>query len=66
MLSRMVGSRVTPVIAQMMTTEISLRCLLNDMTMRLVAPVQLHLHHRQTPTLLAIFERMRQDQARQA
>ena len=46
----MVGT--TPVIAQMMTTRISLRCLLDDMTMRPAAPVQLHLHHRQTPLYL--------------
>ena len=29
-------------------SRISLRCLLDDMTMRPVAPVQLHLHHKQT------------------
>ena len=52
MLSRRGWSRVTSVIAQMMTTRISLRCLLDDMTMRLVAPVQLHLHRRQTPLYL--------------
>ena len=48
MLSRRGWSRATPVIAQMMTTRIFLRCLLDDMTMRPVAPVQLHLHYRQT------------------
>ena len=48
MLSRMVGSRVTPVIAQMMTTRISLRCLLDNMMVRPVALAQLHLLHRQT------------------
>ena len=52
MLSRRVWSRATPVIVQMMTTRISLRCLLDDMTMRPVALVQLHLHHRQTPLYL--------------
>ena len=31
---------------------ISLRCLLDDMTMRSVALVQLHLHRRQTPLYL--------------
>ena len=35
-----------------MTTTISLRCLYDDMTMRPVAPVQLHLHRRQTPLYL--------------
>ena len=49
MLSRRVWSRATLVTVQMMTTRLSLRCLLSDMTMRLVAPVQLHLHRRQTP-----------------
>ena len=48
MLSRRGWSRVPPVIAQMMTTAISLRCLHDDKTMRPVALVQLHLHHRQT------------------
>ena len=52
MLSRRVWSRATPVIVLMMTTRISLRCLLNEMTMRLVAPIQLHLHRRQTPLYL--------------
>ena len=52
MLSKREWSRATPVIAQKMTTGISLRCLLDNMTMRLVAPVQLHLHHRQTPLYL--------------
>jgi hypothetical protein len=52
MLSRREWSRATLVIAQMMTTRISLRCLHDDMTMRLVALVQLHLHHRQTPLYL--------------
>ena len=47
MLSRRGWLRATPVIAQMMTTGISLRYLHNDMTMRPVALVQLHLHHRQ-------------------
>ena len=52
MLSRRVWSRVTPVIVLTMTTRISLRCLHDNMTMRPVAPVQLHLHHRQTPLYL--------------
>ena len=53
MLSRRVWSRVTPVIVQMMTTRLSLRCLLDDMTVRLVPPAQLHhSHHRQTPLSL--------------
>ena len=51
-LSRRGWLRAIPVIAQMMTTEIFLRWLLIDMTMRLVAPVQLHLHHRQIPLYL--------------
>ena len=46
MLSRRVWSRVTLVTAQMMTTRISLRCLLDDMMVRPVAPAQLHMHHR--------------------
>ena len=48
MLSRRVWSRATLVTVQMMTISPSLGCLLSDMTMRPVAPVQLHLHHRQT------------------
>ena len=48
MLSRRGWSRATPVIVQMTTIRISLRCLFDDMTMRPVALVQLHLHHRQT------------------
>ena len=40
-------SRVTPVTAQMRTTGTFLRCLHVDMTMRPIAPVQLHLNHRQ-------------------
>ena len=47
MLSRRGWSRATPAIVQMMTTRISLRCLLDDMTMKPVALVQLHPHHRQ-------------------
>ena len=52
MLSRRGWLRATPVIAQMRTTRTFLRCLHVDMTMRLVALVQLHLHHRQTPLYL--------------
>ena len=52
MLSRRVWSRVTPAIVQMMTTRISFGCLLDDMTVRLVAPAQLHRPHRQTPLSL--------------
>ena len=53
MLSRRVWSRATPVIVQIMTTRISLGCLLDDMTVRPVAPAQLHpSHHRQTPLFL--------------
>ena len=52
MLNRRVWSRVTPVTVQMMTIRLFLRCLLDDMTMRPVALVQLHLHHRQTPLYL--------------
>ena len=52
MLSKRGWSRVTLVIAQMMTTRLFLKCLHDDMIMRLVAPVQLHLHHRQTPLYL--------------
>ena len=48
MLNRRGWLRATPAIAQMRTTAISLRCLLNDMIMRPVALVQLHLHHRLT------------------
>ena len=48
MLSRRGLSRATPVTAQMMTTSLFLICLYNDMTMRPVALVQLHLHRRQT------------------
>ena len=47
-LSRRGWSRATLVIAQIRTTRIFLRCLHVDMTMRPVALVQLHLHHRQT------------------
>ena len=57
MLSRRGWSRATPVTAQMMTTGISLRCLHDDMTMRPVAPVQLHLHRRQTPLYLLSLSR---------
>ena len=52
MLSRRGWPRVTPATAQMMTTGRSLRCLLDDMTMGPVAPVQLQLHRRQTPLFL--------------
>ena len=52
MLNRSGWSRATLVTAQMRTTMISLRCLHVDMTMRPVAPVQLHLHRRQTPLYL--------------
>ena len=48
MLSRRGWSRAIPAIAQMMTTGTFLRCLHVDLTMRPVAPVQLHLHRRQT------------------
>ena len=42
-----------PVIVQMMTTRLSLRCLLDDMTVRPMALAQLHhSHHRQTPLYL--------------
>jgi len=48
MLSRRVWSRAIPVIVQMMTIRLFLRCLLDDMIVRLVAPAQLHhSHHRQ-------------------
>ena len=50
MFSRRVWSRATPVIVLMMTIRLSLRCLLDDMTVRPVAPAQLH--HRQTPLYL--------------
>ena len=46
MLNRRGWSRVTLVTAQMRTTMIFLRCLHDDMIMRPVALVQLHLHHR--------------------
>ena len=52
MLSKSGWLRATPVIAQMMTTNLSLRCLHDDMTMRPVVPVQLHLYHRQIPLYL--------------
>ena len=52
MLSRRGWSRATPVIAQMRTTMIFHRCLHDDMIMRPVAPVQLHLHRRLTPLYL--------------
>ena len=52
MLSRRGWSRATPVIAQTRTTGTLIRCLHVDMTMRPVAPVQLHLHHRQIPLYL--------------
>ena len=52
MLSRRVWSRATPTIVQMMIIRISLGCLLDDMMVRPVAPVQLHLHHKQTPLYL--------------
>ena len=57
MLSRRGWSRATLVIAQMMTTETFLRCLHDDMTMRPVALVQLHLHRRQTPLYLPYLSR---------
>ena len=49
MLNRRVWSRATLATVQMMIIRISLGCLLDDMMVRLVAPAQLHLHHRQTP-----------------
>ena len=52
MLGRRGWSRATPVTAQMRTTRTFLRCLHVNMTMRPVALVQLHLHHRQTPLYL--------------
>ena len=52
MLSRRGWSRATLVTVQMTTIRTSLRCLLDDMTMRPVAPAQLHLHRRQTPLYL--------------
>ena len=53
MLSRRVWSRATSATVQMMTTRISLGCLLDDMIVRLVAPAQLHhSHHRQIPLYL--------------
>ena len=57
MLSRRGWLRATPAIAQMMTTGIFLRCLHDDMTMRPVALVQLHLHRRQTPLYLLYLSR---------
>ena len=49
MLSKRVWSRATLVIVQMMIIRLSLRCLLDDMTVRTVALAQLHhSHHRQT------------------
>ena len=65
MLSRRGWSRATVTTAQMMTTRLSLGCLLSDMTMRPVALVQLNLH-RNRPALLVILEQMRQDHALQA
>ena len=41
-----------PVTVLMMTTRTFLRCLHDDMIMRLVAPVQLHLHRKQIPLYL--------------
>ena len=53
MLSRRVWSRATVVTVQMMIIRLSLRCLLDDMTVRLVAPAQLHpSHNRHTPLFL--------------
>ena len=52
MLNRRGWLRATPATGQMMTTGIFLRCLLDDMTMRSVPPVQLHLHCRQSPLYL--------------
>ena len=57
MLNRRGWLRATPVTAQMMPTRISLRCLLDDMIMRPVALVQLHLHHRLTPLYLPYLSR---------
>ena len=57
MLSRRGWLRATLVIAQMRTTGTYLRCLYVDMTMRPVAPVQLHLHHRQIPLYLLYLSR---------
>ena len=51
--NRRIWLRATLVTLQMMTTRISLRCLLDDMTVRPVALAQLHhSHHRQTPLYL--------------
>ena len=52
MLSRRGWLRVTLVTAQTRTTGTFLRCLHVDMIMRPAAPVQLHLHRRQTPLFL--------------
>ena len=50
MLSGREWSRATPMIVHMMTTRISVGCLLDDMTVRPVALAQLH--HMQTPLYL--------------
>ena len=52
MLSRRVWSRATPATVLMMTTRISLGCLLDDMMVRPVALAQLHRHRRQTSLFL--------------
>ena len=57
MLSRRVGSRETPVTVHMMIIRRSLGCLPNDMMVRLIVLVQLHLHHRQTPLYLLYLSR---------
>ena len=53
MLNRRVWSRANLVTVLMMIIKLSLRCLLDDMIVILVAPTQLHpSHHRQTPLFL--------------
>ena len=52
MLSRRVWSRATLVTVLMMIIRLFFRCLHDDMIMRPVALVQLHLHRRLTPLYL--------------
>ena len=55
MLSRGVWSRATLVIVQMMTTRLSLRCLLDDMTVRPVTTALLHHNHHRLTLLSLLF-----------
>ena len=55
MLNRREWLRATLVIAQMMTTRLSLRCLHGDMTVRPMGLAQLHHNHHRLTLLSLLF-----------